>query len=686
MVMEIADQSDLPRDKLRAALQTIDDAPLLNADDRWLIEFTASYYHHPIGEVVAAALPAGLRHGRPMRESVSALRATEDGCAADLQTMAKRAAKQAELLQLVVAAGSADYALLDERMPGWRRVRKALVDKRLVEIVARSQAASAPLRRESSENGPPLNADQRVALDAVRARDGFRVHLLDGVTGSGKTEVYLQLIKAELAAGRQVLVLVPEIGLTPQLVARFEQRLGTAPELFHSGLSDTKRLAAWRNAYDGQASVLVGTRSAIFLPLAKPGLLIVDEEHDSSLKQQEGLRYSARDLAVVRAKKLDVPIVLGSATPSLETLQRCRDNAYTTSSLPVRAGKAVPPLMRVVDLTRHDAHDGISDPVLNAIRKNIAADGQVLIYLNRRGFAPTLICAGCGRMAECMRCDSRMTVHAGPGLLKCHHCGAERPIDTSCADCGSVCRPLGQGTEKLEETLRQRFPDEPVTRIDSDTTRLKGTMTEALALATAGKTRILVGTQMLSKGHHFPRLTLVVVINADQGLFSTDFRGAEKLAQNLVQVAGRSGREEQQGEVIIQTAFPKHPFWNELFNGGYPRIAAASLAEREKAAWPPFSRLALLRASATSRQDAHQFLAHARNLAEAAQITDVRILGPVSAPMERKAGRYRAQLLLQSRVRTRLHDLLSHLTAALEADKAARRVRWSVDVDPIELF
>ncbi len=490
----------------------------------------------------------------------------------------------------------------------------------------------------------------------------------------------------EFAAGRQVLVLVPEIGLTPQLVQRFERRLGFRPVLLHSGLTDSERLSAWRAAQDGSALLIVGTRSAIFAPMKTPGLIIVDEEHDASLKQQEGLRYSARDLAVARAKKLAIPVILGSATPSLATLQRCREGAYATAALPVRAGNAVPPLMRLIDMTRFEAQDGLSEPVVNAISKNIESNGQVLIYLNRRGFAPTLICGGCGIIAECTRCDSRMTVHAASGLLKCHHCGAQRKIDAACSECGSPCRPLGHGTERLEDALVNRFPAESISRIDSDSTRLKGTMNKALAMATSGETRILVGTQMLSKGHHFPNLTLVVVINADQGLFSTDFRGSERLAQSLIQVAGRSGREERQGEVIIQTAFPEHPFWNELFSGGYSKVASSALQEREAAVWPPFSRIALVRAAATRREDAHEFLQHVLTLTQQATMSDVRILGPVGAPMERKAGRYRAQLLIQSRERISLHRILTFLRQTLEGDKSARRVRWSLDVDPIELF
>ena len=687
VVLEVAEESELPVGKLKSATKVLDKEPLFSAADLWLIRFVSDYYHHPIGEVAAAAMPALLRQGKALDPVVQYLSATAAGQDTELDTLRKKAPKQAALLEVVVDADSISFPELDQALPDWRRARKGLVDKGLVETYETiDNDGGNALANVEQESGPDLNPDQRTALQCIREQEGFAVNVVDGVTGSGKTEIYLHLIASELDEGRQVLVLVPEIGLTPQLVRRFQRRLGIEPVLLHSGLNDTERLQTWRAARNGSAQLILGTRSAIFAPLKNPGLIIVDEEHDSSLKQQEGLRYSARDLAVARAKKLDIPVILGSATPSLETLQRCRDNAYQSVELPTRAGNAAPPLLRLVDLTRHDAFDGLSVPVATAIEKNIASGGQVLVFLNRRGFAPTLICTGCGKVSECTRCDSRMTVHAASHCLRCHHCGAERPMASQCADCGSNCRPLGQGTERLEDALQGRFPGEVVTRVDSDTTRLKGEISKALAMATSGETRILVGTQMLSKGHHFPNLTLVVVINADQGLFSTDFRGAEKLAQSLVQVAGRAGREKRQGEVIIQTAFPRHPFWTELFSGGYHGVADSVLIEREKTLWPPFSRIALIRSSATKRNDTYAFLKLARRWAENSGIEGVRVLGPVSAPMERKAGRYRAQLLFQSRDRAALHRLLAYLRMSLEGRTEARRVRWSVDVDPIELF
>jgi primosomal protein N' (replication factor Y) len=686
LLVEITDRSELPLAKLREAYAVIDETPILSAHDLWLIRFASDYYHHPIGEVAAAALPALLRSGKPLYGIVHQLALTDAGRAEDVYELRKRAAKQAELLDILRQCSLMSFEKLDAAMPGWRRIYKAMARKGwLLETEARELVARGPEPRPP-EKGPPLNRDQSAALEAIRQYTGFGVSLLHGVTGSGKTEVYLHLIQDALAGGCQVLVLVPEIGLTPQLVTRFGKRLGFEPVLLHSALSDNERLSTWRAAAEGSAPLIIGTRSAVFVPLRNPGLIIIDEEHDASLKQQEGFRYSARDLAVARAKQFDAPIVLGSATPSLESLQRCREGAYQHLLLPTRAGNAVPPLMRLVDVSTTPPDDALSQPVLQSIRSTLSLGGQVLVFLNRRGFAPTLICTACGHIAECDHCDARLTVHSAKNQLQCHHCGAMRRLDAACTECGGECRALGQGTERLEEALRAHFPQDVITRIDSDSTRLKGTMIKALAMATAGEAQILVGTQMLSKGHHFPNLELVVVVNADQGLFSTDFRGSERLAQSLIQVSGRAGREKKQGRVIIQTAFPQHPFWSELLNGGYERVASSELAAREAAAWPPFSRLALVRASSPKRQDCWQFLDGLRRFADQQASEGLRVLGPVSAPMERRAGRYRVQILLQSRQRQPLHALLAQLQKKMEGSTLARRVRWSIDVDPIELF
>jgi primosomal protein N' (replication factor Y) len=688
LALETAAESDYDVAKLRPIVEVLDDSPLLRPSDLWLLRFTANYYHHPIGEVVAAALPALLRQGKPVLPITECYAAADAAQATDIEGLAKRAPKQAELLETLLDAGGngLDTETLTELLPNWRRVAKPLLEKGLIARFEIRALEFDDTDAEPATQGPTLNADQEAALDALRETDAFSVSLIDGVTGSGKTEVYLSRMRDVLEQGKQVLVLVPEIGLTPQLVDRLQRRLGLKPALLHSGLTDLQRLASWRAARSGAARLVVGTRSAIFVPLAKPGMIIIDEEHDHSFKQQEGLRYSARDLAIARAKHLDVPVVLGSATPTLEMLQHCRSGNYRHILLPTRAGGAKPPRMRLVDISRSAATDGISATLADVVSTHLAAEGQVLLFLNRRGFAPTLICAGCGHIAECARCDSRMTVHARDNTLRCHHCGAQRPLDQQCDDCGSPMRPLGEGTQRLEDALANHFPGYTISRIDSDSTQRKGAMDEALSQAADGSANILVGTQMLSKGHHFPKLTLVGVINADQGLFGTDFRCSERLAQSIVQVAGRAGREDRAGEVLIQTSFPEHPFWKTLLEGGYPRVAEEALAERENTRWPPYTRLALLRSAATRRADAHAFLHAARTIIEEMDLQNMRVLGPVDAPMARRAGRYRAQLLLQSGDRQGLHKALSQLRPALEAAPAARKVRWSVDIDPIELF
>jgi len=688
IVMGQSGESGVPGRKLRRVADVLDDAPLLSADDLWLLRFTSDYYHHPVGEVVAAALPALLRQGKPLYPALTSVAITDAGASADVDALGKRAPRQAELLVLLIDSGGNGLRQdeLDELMPNWRRAAKPLLEKALIARFEATTDDPEPAGSADREPGPVLNEHQQHACDTIRQQDGFGAFVLDGVTGSGKTEVYLQLMQDVLDAGKQALVLVPEIGLTPQLVKRLSARLGVRPVVLHSGLTDLERLANWRRARSGSAQLVVGTRSAVFTPMPDLGLIVVDEEHDHSLKQQEGLRYSARDLAIARAKHHRVPVVLGSATPTLEVLQHCRSGNFTHLELPRRAGGAAPPRFRLVDLARVPASEGLSDTLTAAIDSHLAGGGQALIFLNRRGFAPTLICASCGHVAECKRCDSRMTVHARERSLRCHHCGANRRLDETCAACGSAVRPLGAGTERLEDALRVRFPERTVKRIDSDSMQRRGALDEALSLAETGDADILVGTQMLSKGHHFPKLTLVGIVNADQGLFSTDFRSAERMAQSIVQVAGRAGRESRQGEVIIQTAFPGNPFWQRLIEGGYRQVAEDALAEREQTRWPPYTWLALVRSGAHRAEDAHAFLDRAREIVESQRPDYLRVLGPVDAPMARRAGRYRAQLLLQSSDRRSLHGVLDTLRPQLENEPLARKVRWSIDVDPIELF
>ncbi len=479
-------------------------------------------------------------------------------------------------------------------------------------------------------------------------------------------------------------MLVPEIALTPQLVARFQERLTAPVVALHSSMADGARFAAWRAAATGAAPVVIGTRSAVFTPMPALGLVVVDEEHDASYKQQDGFRYSARDLAVARAQRAGAPAVLGSATPSLESLANAAAGRYTKLSLPERTGRAGKPRVGVIDLRLHAARDGLSQPAIAAIERHLAASGQVLVFLNRRGYAPTLFCPGCAWIAPCTACDARLTVHLRQARLTCHHCGAEQAMPYGCPRCGTELRPVGEGTERVEATLAQLFPLAPLVRVDRDVIRRRGDIEKALNSVVDGHARILLGTQMLTKGHDFPEVTLVVVLAADQGLFGADFRASERLAQQIVQVAGRAGRGDRPGEVLIQSCYPQHPLLQCLITEGYEGFAVRALEERRATGWPPYSHLALLRADGPSRAEVHEFLREAKAAAPAER-KGLRLLGPAPAAMERRAGRYRAQLLLEAPARATLQRFLSEWLVRVGELRPSRRLRWSVDVDPIEV-
>jgi len=673
LVTGTGDGGGLPPDKLRPVLEVLDSEPLLDPGLLGLIDWAARYYHHPPGEVVAAALPGPLRAGGSLPEAPRLLAAAGKPPG----NLARRARRQAALLALLA---DSPRRTDDPALPkGWRPVADRLEELGLL----RTQPLDPPASWPEPAAGPELTPPQREAVQAVVGTLGqFAVQLLFGVTGSGKTEVYLAAVSAALARGLQALVLVPEIALTPQLVARFRDRLGAPVAVIHSGLAAGERTVAWNDAREGRVAVVIGTRSAVFTPLAKPGVIIVDEEHDPSLRQQEGFHYSARDLAVVRASRAGIPVVLGSATPSLESLANANEGRYGLLRLPSRPGASSHPDVRLVDLKRHPARDGLSGPLLAAMDTHLQAGGQVMLFLNRRGYAPALFCSQCGWIAGCEACDARMTYHRRAGHLRCHHCGREAPLPVACPDCHADLRPVGEGTERLEEALARRFPGVSLARIDRDSTRRKGSVDRILDDVRDGRTRILVGTQMMAKGHDFPGVTLVGVVNADQGLFGTDFRASERLAQTLVQVAGRAGRAERPGEVLIQTAYPEHPLLRKLLADGYEGFATAALAERREAGWPPYSHLALLRADAARPAEAMAFLETCRSATSFP--AGVLVLGPAPAPMERRAGRWRAQLLLQAASRPALHSA-THAVAAT-AEQAHRSVRWSLEIDPIELF
>ena len=679
-----ASVSEWPADRLKRIASVIDAEPLLDEGHLSFLTWCARYYHHPVGEVLAAALPASLRRGGPIPARPKRLSVTPAGGRVDLETHARRAPRQAAMLAAVRNHGG-----LDEDSPeiaalgaGWRGIARRLVEARLLEWVT---TAATP-RQVAVHPGPVLNEAQQSAAGSVsEALGAFTPFLLNGVTGSGKTEVYLAAAAEAARRGRQTLVLVPEIGLTPQLVDRFRARMDCPIAVLHSGLADGERLRAWRDARDGRALVVIGTRSAIFTPMPELGLIVVDEEHDPSLKQQDGFRYSARDLAVVRAERAAAPVVLGTATPSLETLRNARSGRYSELRLPDRPGSTRHPDIRLIDLKRHPPREGLSGPLIERMRQHLERDGQVMVFLNRRGFSPVLFCGDCGWAADCPRCDARMVYHRRARRLRCHHCGREAAVPEVCPECASPLQAVGLGTERLEDALAREFPGVPVARLDRDSTQRKDSAARVLEDMREGNVRILAGTQMLTKGHDFPGVSLVAVLDADHGLFGTDFRSSERLAQTLTQVAGRAGRRETPGEVLIQTSCPDHPLLSVLLTGGYEAFAAEALAEREASGWPPYSYLALVRAEAPNRPAPAAFLEVAARHARAAG-ESVQVLGPVPATMERRAGRVRAQLLLQAQSRPALHRALDHMLAALENERVSRGVRWHVDVDPVDLL
>jgi primosomal protein N' (replication factor Y) len=674
--------------RLKTIGAALDETPLLGGELLASLKWAADYYHHPVGAVLNHALPGQLREGRALDEPPErGWQLTEAGRAIDLGQLPSTAQRQRRALTALREHGALTASELAAREVATATLAR-LEAKGWLEPAAPHARPVEELPQPPQGREPELTSDQRTVLAEIAATQssggGFHAYLLHGVTGSGKTEIYFRLIAAELAAGRQTLLLVPEIGLTPQLVRRLTERFGHGLAVLHSAVTERERFDAWRRAYRGEARLVVGTRSAVFAPLPAAGLIVVDEEHDTSYKQQVGFRYSARDLAVVRAQRLDVPIVLGSATPSLETFNNALQGRYRKLALPRRIGSAGTPRVRVVDLNRHASRQALSTPLVAAVGQHLTAGNQVLLFLNRRGFAPALFCPQCKATEQCRRCDARMTVHARAGAVRCHHCGAERPLEWACTACGAERIAVGAGTQRVGDELAALFPAARIARLDRDSTSRKGALAAVLQDVEAGNVEILVGTQMLTKGHDFPRVTLVGVLNADQGLFGTDPRSHERLAQTILQVAGRAGRAERPGEVVIQTHYPDHPLLKCLLEGDYTTFAALALAERREASWPPYSHLAVWHAEAPRRDAAVVFLEAVR-AAATAQKSRVAVLGPAALPMERKDGRYRAQLLFRSTERAPLHRLVDDVLIAVRGSTAARRARWSVDIDPLEI-
>lgn len=651
----------------------LDDAPLLGAELLSLCEWAAEYYRHPLGEVVTAALPGSLKHeGRALYEPARQWQLTVAG---------------REALERLPARNRAQRAALEALLPGpstdWSAeaaMRARLLEQGWVEQVA------VPLAVAEPPPVPVLTAAQAEALRELEAEpQGFRVSLLEGVTGSGKTELYLRRLEAVMATGAQALVLVPEISLTPQLTQRLRERLGPRVLSFHSGMSDGEREQSWLAARAGAASVIVGTRSAIFVPFIKLALIVIDEEHDPSYKQQDGFRYSARDLAIVRAQRLKAEVILGSATPSLESLHNARSGRYRHVRLLQRVHTQPPPKIRVLDVRNQALAHGLSPTLFAALDACLERGEQAILFINRRGYAPMLLCHACGWRAACTACDARLTLHRGRGRLICHHCGAQQPVPKTCPSCGETeLMPLGQGTERIEQALANRYPRKRIERLDSDRLGKRHELELLLADVRAQRIDVLVGTQILAKGHDFPNLSLVGIVSADQALYGADFRAIERMGQLVTQVAGRAGRAGQAGEVWLQTHEPQHPLLRTLVERGYDALAEALLEEREMTRLPPYAHLALLRAEAQDPSLPLRFLRAARDLYT--PFKDVQTMEPIPSGMERRAGYTRAQLLMQSDSRAALQRALAATVPRLGELPDARRVRWSIDVDPADLF
>lgn len=693
IVVDFPQASDVPIDKLKP-IKNVLDLDTLFDDEMWqLLIWAARYYHAPIGEVLNSALPVKLRNGDSTeRSQPDYFVVTEQGRKSLIIGENKKAKKQVELLTEL-----AEFAKFFEKPTAcspsaWKGLlEKGYVEKIDVPFISQSwQQSLGELPLVNVQNRLTLNKQQTLVVSRLNVQNEFAAFLLNGVTGSGKTEVYLQFIETVLKRNRQVLVLVPEIGLTPQTVQRFKARFNVEIDVLHSNMNETERLNAWLRAKNGESSIVIGTRSALFTQFKKLGAIILDEEHDSSFKQQEGWRYHARDLAVVRAKNADIPIVLGSATPSLESLQNVQNGKFIELGLTARAGNAQIANQHIIDLKTQRITVGLSERLLSMMKHHLEQGNQVMLFLNRRGFAPVLLCHECGWICECEACNKPFTYHQKQRVLRCHHCATQRVIPRQCGHCGSTnLITTGVGTEQLEQVLKEQFPTYQVTRIDRDSTSRKGSLENHLNDIREGKSQILIGTQMLAKGHHFPNVTLVAIVNVDSALFSTDFRAEEKLAQLYLQVAGRAGRAEKKGEVVLQTHYPDHPLLKTLLEQGYSEFAKEALKIRKIMALPPFSSQVLFKATGKNNEQTlkvlEQLADYFKQKIRQQHWQGFQLIPPFSAPMAKKAGFYRWLLLIQHPTRNALQQLLDWFDQEKESLDIPTNIRLSLDIDPQEI-
>ena len=701
VVVGVADTSEFAIEKLKQVTQVFSDELPLDAETLNLVKFSADYYQYPYGQALLSALPARLRQIAPaVSRKQYAYQLTALGRQLEIESLPKKQLVTRRVLAALQASTSLTEAALDEISSSARKVAKQLVVDgwaSSLQVQAGVKTLAVGLATATSKE-PELNVEQASAVtQIVQAAATFKAWLLHGITGSGKTEVYIRLMQHVLQNNdAQVLVLVPEINLTPQLEARFRSRLPNFPLVsLHSNLSESERLHHWQLAQSGAAKIVIGTRLSIFTPLPNLKLIIIDEEHDSSYKQQDSMRYHARDVALVRAKRLNIPVVLGSATPALESwhnataikssTNQAQSNKYHLLSLNQRAVSAAQlPHIDCIDTTKVNLQQGLTPQLIAALKLRLARKEQSLLFINRRGYSPVLLCSACHWIAPCMRCSSKLVVHLGQRKLRCHHCGHEQKIPNQCPSCGNAdLHPTGHGTQRLEQTLAQLLPTARIARVDRDSTSRKDALVEILDKVHNQEIDILVGTQMLAKGHDFPNLTLVGVVDTDSALHSPDFRASERLFAQLMQVAGRAGRADKAGQVIIQTQFPEHELFNALRTQDYVTYANSLLLEREQVQFPPYVFTALLRAEANDYALVQQFLQHAFVLARS--LTEqVLVYDPVRPQMERLKGMERGHILMQATSRPVLQHLLKNLLAQLRGKAIAAKVRWAVDVNPLD--
>ena len=683
--------SEFDIEKLKSIIQLIDPTPLLTEALYHLLNWSSIYYQHPFGDVFQQAIPTLLRKGK-----VAAFK-TQEFWQLTLKTLdlssLSRAKKQLQAAQLLQLSPLSFEQLKAHGVN--RTTLNSLQEKNIISSYSKAPEINLNWTEDVQElqQKPNLSSEQAIAITTVTQQlNKFTCYLLEGITGSGKTEVYLNILKAVLEAGQQALVIVPEIGLTPQTIKRFQARFNVPIYLKHSALNEQQQLDTWLHAKQGSAAIVIGTRSAIFSDFKNLGIIILDEEHDGSFKQQDSFRYHARDFAIKRASQQKIPILLGSATPAFESLNNALSGRYHHLLLTHRAGNARPPKNDLINLTGLPLKSGLSPQLIELMQQHLVKNNQVILFLNRRGYAPVLMCHECGWLAKCQRCDAFYTYHKSANYLHCHHCMATHPVPEQCHDCGSTnLHSTGVGTEQLEETLTHLFPEYATIRIDRDNTRKKDSFNEYLNDINNGKYKILLGTQMLAKGHHFPDVTLVALIDVDGALFSNDFRASERLGQLFTQVAGRAGRAEKKGQVVLQTFHPEHNLLQELVNNGYGDFSRSALQERKMAQLPPFSYQALIRAESLNATQAENFLTLCKQtlnqIADNNKVSDrLLILGPIAASMERRAGKYRFQLLIQSEQRVLITKTLNIALAYFEKLPEGRKVRWSIDVDPIDFI